>query len=60
MCNEIKISVPYIQSVSGDQARLVADVDIGGKKTSIWFSVYEKYAKYLCAERGDAFVIGLL
>ena len=60
MCNEIRISVPYIQSVSGDQARLVADVDIGGKKTSIWFSVYEKYAKYLCAERGDAFVIGLL
>ena len=60
MCNEIRISVPYIQSASEGQVRLVADVDIGGKKTSIWFSVYEKYAKYLCAERGDAFVIGLL
>lgn len=41
-------------------SRLETDVLIDSIKNTIWFQVESKYAKYLCWERSDAFVIGVL
>ena len=60
MSDIIKISVPRVELVDAGHSRLVAAVDIAGEKSEIWFSVENKYAQYLCSERGDAFVVGLL
>lgn len=49
-----------IEKQSNDKSALFADIILDGKPKTIWFSVENKYSKYLCAERGDAFVIGLL
>ena len=49
-------------SVSSDngKSRLSADVVQDGEVHPLWFEVDDRYGKYLCAERSDAFVIGLL
>ena len=55
----IRIGTPsVIQTDTG--WRLVAEIDVDSHKTSLWFETTEQYAKYLCFERGDAFVLGLL
>ena len=56
----VKINNPSIEPFKDGSVRLYADVTIEGVSRRLWFSVEDKYAKYLCAERGDAFVIGLL
>lgn len=43
-----------------DKARLQTSIDIDGLKKQIWFDVDTKYKEYLCYERSDAFVIGVL
>ncbi|MCL1878392.1 MAG: methyltransferase domain-containing protein [Defluviitaleaceae bacterium] len=43
-----------------EKSRLVAAIDIDGKKSEIWFEVGNDYEKYLCHERSDAFVVGAL
>lgn len=45
---------------SGSEVRLMAEIELRGKKETIWFSVDEKYGKYLVDDRVDAFVIGVL
>lgn len=35
-------------------------IDVDSESKKVWFSVDKKYGKYLCYERSDAFVIGLL
>ena len=47
-------------NVVKDKARLSADIDIDGISNSLWFEVDVRYAQYLCDERCDAFVLGLL
>ena len=55
----ITLERQYIDSV-GDKARLYFDFTIDGQPSCIWYEVDNDYAKYLCTERCDAFVIGLL
>ena len=42
------------------KSRLSSDIIQNGESHPLWFEVDDKYGKYLCAERSDAFVIGLL
>lgn len=43
-----------------DYARLESVIEINGVQKTMYFQVERKYASYLCWERGDAFVVGLL
>ena len=56
----IFINRPYIAN-NGDKTRLICEI-IRNKKVSktVWFEVSKEYGEYLCYERCDAFVIGLL
>ena len=44
----------------GGKARLAAPIRCCGKDSPVWFEVEERYGDYLCDERSDAFLIGLL
>lgn len=56
----MRIGAPRIERHDG-RARLIAEIRIGeGDVRPLWFEVEEKYGQYLCAERSDAFLIGLL
>jgi hypothetical protein len=43
-----------------NKARLQTDINVDGNIKSVWFEVEKKYGEYLCYERSDAFVIGVL
>ena len=54
------IDQPYIEK-NQNKSRLVCNINIDQtEKQTIWFEVDEKYEKYLCTERSDAYIIGLL
>lgn len=53
------IKTPYIKSY-GDKVRLQASIISDSLKKEYYFEVHQKWAKYLCVERSDAFVLGLL
>lgn len=56
----MRIGAPRIER-RGGRARLTAEIRIGEDDVRpLWFEVEEKYGQYLCAERADAFLIGLL
>lgn len=55
----ITIRRPRVENRHG-RARLSAQIDVDGECREVWFEVEEKYGKYLCYERSDAFLIGLL
>ena len=55
----IVIEKPYILTKDG-KSRLVANVDIDGNSREVWFEVESQFEKYLCYERGDAFVVAIL
>ena len=55
----IKIGAPYLESRDG-RVRIVSCIDIAGEERSLWFEVPEEYGQYLCIERSDGFLIGLL
>lgn len=59
----MRIGKPRIES-GGGRARLLAEVRVESadeeRAQEIWFEVEETYGDYLCAERADAFLIGLL
>lgn len=44
----------------GEYSKLQAIIDIDGKQSHLWIKTNKKYGKYLCWERSDAFVVGLL
>lgn len=46
--------------IQDDKARLIAEVDIDGVQSSLWFEVDRKYEQYLCFERSDAYVLAFL
>ncbi len=56
---EIIIAAPTLEVKDG-KARLLCEIDCKGRRETVWFSVEEKYGQYLCWERSDAFVMGLL
>ena len=54
------IGAPHIEQC-GERVRLIADIDLGGGDVRpLWVEVDACYGQYLCAERSDAFLIGLL
>lgn len=59
----IRIGNPRIEKTSTG-IRLVADIEKqeerGTLETSLWYEVSEEYGQYLCDDRIDAFVIGLM
>lgn len=50
---------PYIKK-NDKTSRLVFDIDIDEDKKSVWFQVDKEYEKYLCDDRVDAILVGLL
>lgn len=58
-CSLIKIAKPHV-SVTNGWARMSAAVTVRDEVKDIWFEVEEPYGEYLCAERSDAYLIGLL
>lgn len=55
----IHIKQPYLRS-EGEYSCVYCDVEIDGKMQTVWFQAEKKYEPYLCTERADAYVIGLL
>lgn len=55
----IKITQPWIEHKNG-KSRCYCDIFIEKNKKTIWFEVEEEYGDYLCTERADAYVIGML
>lgn len=55
----IKIGIPYLKR-NNNFVRVYCDIWIDDKKEEIWFQVEEKYGQYLCTERDDAYLIGIL
>lgn len=55
----ITIRRPKVETRDG-RSRLSAQIDVSGDIREVWFEVEEKYGKYLCYERSDAFLIALL
>lgn len=56
---QITIGKPYIEIKNG-KAYQWCSISLGDVKKELFFSVDEQYAEFLCVERGDAYVIGLL
>lgn len=55
----ILISHPYIYDIN-DRSRLAAKITINDKTDEVWLDVEQNYRQYLCDERSDAFVVGVL
>lgn len=55
----IKIGRPYVTE-QGKFARLNADITVDDKNVTLWVEVPKEYSTYLCWERADAFLLGLL
>lgn len=56
----IKIGQPRLEANGENFTRLVSDIWVDGEKRTVWAEVENKYKEYLCYERSDAFVLGLL
>ncbi len=57
----IKIGKPYVKHFDDKKtACLCAEVEYKGETRTLYYETDEKYAKYYCYERSDAFVVGLL
>ena len=50
---------PYIKE-DKKTSRLIFDVDIDSEKKQVWFQVDNEYKEYLCDDRIDAILVGLL
>lgn len=55
----IRIGRVQLTKVNG-WSRVTADLDVDGFKTALWIEVEDRFANGLCADRSDAFVVGLL
>ena len=49
-----------MEAGSAGKTRLVSDGSVDGEVRTVWAEVDDAYKEYLCYERSDAFVIGLL
>ncbi len=50
---------PYIKK-GKDKSKLVFDITIDKEEKQVWFEVDNEYSKYLCDDRVDAILVGLL
>ena len=50
---------PYIKQ-GKNKSKLIYEFNIDNEKKKVWFEVDNKYKKYLCDDRVDAIVIGML
>ena len=50
---------PYIKK-SDKKARLIFDLEINNEKKRVWYEVEEEYEKYLCDDRVDPILVGML
>lgn len=50
---------PYIKQ-GKNKSKLIYEFNINNEKKKVWFEVDNKYKKYLCDDRVDAIVIGML
>ena len=55
----IIIGRPSIESRNASM-RMTSIITVRGVARPVWFEVNGKYGKYLCCERSDAFLIGVL
>ena len=42
------------------KVRLVSDLTLDGGERPLWIEVDERYGRFLCSERSDAFVLAIL
>ena len=56
----LSIGKPRLEAGSAGKTRLVSDISVDGEVRTVWAEVDDAYREYLCYERSDAFVIGLL
>ena len=58
---ELRIAKPRVETV-GDRTRLVASIlsPEYGEARDLWLEVDGQYGEYLCHERSDAFLVGML
>lgn len=56
----LKIKKPQLCTNDSAHTRLQAEIEQDGVSHIVWAEVDNKYTEYLCYERSDAFVIGLL
>lgn len=56
---QIVVGRPSISTANG-LTRITSIVTYNGEALPIWAEVDDKYGKYLCVERSDAYVVGLL
>lgn len=56
----LEIKNIYTMNRDNNKTRLYCDIRENSTNKQIWFEVENQYAKYLCTERCDAFVIGLI
>ncbi len=56
----LKIGKPRLETVVTGKTRLVSDIKVDDEIRTVWAEVDNEYSEYLCYERSDAFVIGLL
>nr|WP_288723695.1 hypothetical protein [uncultured Sellimonas sp.] len=54
----IRIGEPYIEQIN-NKVRLCTKIS-GSMNDVLYYEVDKKYEEYLCADRGDAFLVGLL
>lgn len=55
----IKIEKIWIENTE-EFSRCCCDISVDQDKRNVWFQVDREYGQYLCAERADAYVVGLL
>lgn len=55
----IVIKQPFLER-NEQFSRVVCDIQIDGVSHVVWFQVENAYGQYLCDERSDAYVIGML
>lgn len=56
----IKIEQPKIVNIDEHRSRLSCDIYVDDELRNVWFEVDKEYEQYLCTERSDAFLIGIL
>lgn len=56
---QLKIGVPFLRT-NGDKTQLVAEIREDNNTFELWYETEKEYACFLCPERIDAFVVGIL
>jgi len=57
---KLEIDQPYVLEKEDGQVALCANISTDDDKFTLWYAVPTDYAKYLCSELSDAFLVALL